>query len=152
MATKITFQLPANIVAEATSGILVGEFNNWDFENGIILEKQKDGSLKTSLELEAGVYQYRYFLNDGRWVNDERAGNFVPDYQVENCVVAVEAVPEKVKAPAKAKAVKEKVAVEAKPKAAPKAKVAKTAPVATESPVEVAAPAPKAKKAAKKVS
>lgn len=150
MATKVTFQLPANIVAEATSGILVGEFNNWDFSNGISLKKQKDGSLKTSVELEAGVYQYRYFLSDGRWANDDRANYFVPDYQVENNVVAVEATPAKTKAPAKAKAVKEETpaAVEAKPTTAKKAKAVKV-----EEPVAIApatAVAPKTKKAAKK--
>lgn len=154
MATKITFQLSANIVAEAVSGILVGEFNNWDFENGISLKKQKDGSFKTTVDLEPGIYQYRYFLSDGRWANDDRAGNYVHDYNVENCVVVVEeTAPTKAKAPAKPKAVKaEVVAVETKPKAAAKAKVAKAAPIVAEAPVEVAAPAPKAKKAAKNVS
>jgi 1,4-alpha-glucan branching enzyme len=147
MATKITFQLPANIVAEATSGILVGEFNNWDFSNGINLKKQKDGSLKTSVELEAGVYQYRYFLNDGRWVNDDRASNFVPDYQVENNVIAVEAAPVKEKAPAKAKAVKIEATVEAKPKAAKKAVAVKVEEPVTAAPVAEAA---KPKKVAKK--
>ena len=153
MATKVTFELSANIVAEATAGILVGEFNNWDFNNGISLKKQKDGSLKTSLELEAGkTYQYRYFLNDGRWVNDDRANNynFVSEYQVENCVVAVPAATEKVAAPAKAKVAKVAAPVvveEVKVPVKTKAKVAKKE-VAPAKP-EVAAPA---KKAAKKVS
>jgi 1,4-alpha-glucan branching enzyme len=146
MATKVTFQLPANIVAEATSGILVGEFNNWDFSNGINLKKQKDGSLKTSVELEAGIYQYRYFLNDGRWVNDERGSYFVPDYQVENNVIAVEAAPVKEKAPAKAKTAKTEATVEAKPKAAKKAAAVKAEEPAATPVVEAAKP----KKAAKK--
>ena len=126
MATKVTFELSANIVAEATAGILVGEFNNWDFNNGISLKKQKDGSLKTSLELEAGkTYQYRYFLNDGRWVNDDRANNynFVSEYQVENCVVAVPAAIETVIAPTKAKVAKKEIAP-AKPVAIAPAKPA----------------------------
>lgn len=144
MATKVTFELSANIVAEATSGILVGEFNNWDFDNGISLKKQKDGSLKTSLELEEGkTYQYRYFLNDGRWVNDDRANNynFVSEYQVENCVVAVPAAV-KAKVAAKPKAVKAEVAVAETPKVPIKAKVA---------PVK-AAPAKAVETVAKKVS
>ncbi len=153
MATKITFQLSANIVADATSGILVGEFNNWDFENGISLKKQKDGSLKTTLELEPGIYQYRYFLNDGRWVNDDRAGhyNFVSEYQVDNCVVTVAAPP--VKAPAKPKAAKEKtitnIAEKSKAPAKPKAKAAKQA-LNVETPIDTVVP--KAKKSAKKSS
>lgn len=157
MATKVTFELSANIVAEATAGILVGEFNNWDFNNGISLKKQKDGSLKTSLELEAGkTYEYRYFLNDGRWVNDDRANNynFVSEYQVENCVVAVPAATETVVAPTKAKvakvsakAVAPVVVEEVKTPVKAKAKVAKI----EVAPAKPAAVAP-AKKAAKKVS
>ena len=92
MEKKVTFSLAAEIVGEATSAILLGEFNNWDANNGITLKKQKDGSLKATTSLEAGrSYQYRYLLNDGRWVNDERAENYVHanGFAVENCVVTV---------------------------------------------------------------
>ena len=93
MEKKVTFLLPADIVGEATSAILLGEFNNWDANNGITLKKQKDGSLKATASLEAGrSYQYRYLLDDGRWVNDERAENYVHanGFAVENCVITVE--------------------------------------------------------------
>lgn len=71
---KITFSLPAEIVADATSGLLLGEFNNWNKEQGFSLKKSKDGSMKTSVELEAGKsYEYRYLLDEGRWVNDLNA-------------------------------------------------------------------------------
>jgi hypothetical protein len=119
MATKVTFQLDAQIVSEATSGLLLGDFNNWDISNAVTLKKQKDGSLKTSLELESGkTYQYRYLLNDGRWVNDSTATqyNFDNIFQVENCVVTV---PEVV-----VKNVLVKTPVVAKPKAAPVKKTA----------------------------
>lgn len=92
MEKKVTFLLSAEIVGEATSAILLGEFNNWDANNGITLKKQKDGSLKATASLEAGrSYQYRYLLNDGRWVNDERAENYVHanGFAVENCVITV---------------------------------------------------------------
>ena len=92
MEKKVTFLLPAEIVGEATSAILLGEFNNWDANNGITLKKQKDGSLKATASLEAGrSYQYRYLLNDGRWVNDERAEHYVhaSGFAVENCVITV---------------------------------------------------------------
>jgi len=159
MATKVTFQLSANIVADATAGILVGEFNNWDFENGISLKKQKDGSLQTTLDLEPGIYQYRYFLNDGRWVNDDRAEqyNFVSEYQVDNCVVNVAETP--AKASAKPKAVKEAPvtgpAIEEVPKATAKPKTkaaAKQAPTPAVEGTPVETAVPKAKKAAKKIS
>jgi predicted flap endonuclease-1-like 5' DNA nuclease len=92
MEKKVTFSLSPEVVGEATSATLLGEFNNWDANNGITLKKQKDGSLKATASLEAGrSYQYRYLLNDGRWVNDERAENYVHanGFAVENCVITV---------------------------------------------------------------
>ena len=92
MEKKVTFSLSPEIVGEATSAMLLGEFNNWDANNGITLKKQKDGSLKGTAVLEAGrTYQYRYLLNDGRWVNDARADQYVHafGFHVENCVISV---------------------------------------------------------------
>jgi hypothetical protein len=92
MTTKVTFQLSPNIVLSATEGILLGDFNNWDINNGIKLKKQKDGSLKAIVPLETGTtYSYRYLLNDGRWVNDDSADgyHFVSDFQIENCMITV---------------------------------------------------------------
>lgn len=122
---KVNFQLDATIAGEASGAILLGDFNNWDSEKGSALKKQKDGSFKASIELEAGQsYQYRYLLNDGRWVNDSNADAYVFDafYQVDNCVVSVPAVKAKAakpKAEAKAKAPAKKAEA-----AAPKAKKA----------------------------
>lgn len=92
MEKKVTFLLAPEIVGEATSALLLGEFNNWDANNGITLKKQKDGSLKATASLEAGrSYQYRYLLNDGRWVNDGRADHYAHanGFDVENCVITV---------------------------------------------------------------
>ena len=117
MTTKVTFTLSSDVVAEATAGLLLGDFNNWDYSNGINLKKQKDGSMKASTTLEGGrTYQYRYLLNDGRWVNDQNAENFVPveGLYVENCVIAVPAAEAKAskakKTTTKAKVVTEEVA------------------------------------------
>jgi len=91
MIKKITFTLPAEVVANATSGLLLGDFNNWDDTKAPSLKKQKDGSMKATLALEGGVYHYRYLLDDGRWVNDYTAENYahVWGYGVDNCVVTV---------------------------------------------------------------
>lgn len=92
MTKKITFTLPAEALAEATEALLLGDFNDWDTERGIALEKQKDGSLKAVVQLEPGkTYQYRYLLNDGRWVNDYYAQDYaaVSGFHVENCLITV---------------------------------------------------------------
>lgn len=85
MKTKVTFILPAEIVGDAKSGVLLGEFNDWNQGQGIVLKKGKNGSMKASVQLETGkTYQYRYLLDDGRWVNDYNAPN-----QHDNCVLTV---------------------------------------------------------------
>jgi hypothetical protein len=81
-------------VADATSGLLLGDFNNWDDSKAPSLKKQKDGSLKTTIALEGGrSYQYRYLLNDGRWVNDYNAETYVHDWRlgVDNCLITIPA-------------------------------------------------------------
>jgi hypothetical protein len=163
MAKKITFSLAPEIVADATEGLLLGDFNNWLHEAGVQLKKQKDGSLKATVSLEPGIYQYRYFLNDGRWVNDGNANgySFVGDYGVDNCVISVpfDEVKETVAkgelvtdiaVKSKKTVVKKEVAekpapVAAKPKAAAKKPAA--APAKT---VKAAAPKAAPKAAAKK--
>ena len=92
MTKKVLFSLPSEFVANASDGILVGEFNNWNIEEGIHLQKQEDGSMKAELVLTAGkTYEYRYLLNDGRWVNDNNEKKFSGLFgnTVENCVLTV---------------------------------------------------------------
>jgi 1,4-alpha-glucan branching enzyme len=90
MTKKVTFTLPAQIVDNATSALLLGDFNNWDLNSGSVMTQQKDGSLKTTINLEYGkTYQYRYLLNNGTWINDDNAAEFVPEYQIQNCVIAI---------------------------------------------------------------
>ncbi|MBK7097952.1 MAG: DUF4332 domain-containing protein [Sphingobacteriales bacterium] len=116
---KITFNLPAEALGEATEALLLGDFNNWSLDEAIKLSVQKDGSLKASVLLEEGKsYQFRYLLNDGRWINDWNADNYVHNtvFGVQNSVIFVpvdevvatqEVVEAKVEKPAKkAKTVK----------------------------------------------
>lgn len=150
MAKKVTFTLPAEVVADATGGLLLGDFNNWDESKGAKLKKQKDGSYTATVSLEPGTYNYRYFLNDGRWVNDH-AQNYVPaaGLGVENCVITVEAEPVAEKPAKKAAPAKAAPAKKAEPVAEPKqeAPAKKAAKKAAPAKAE-AAPAPV--KAAKK--
>ena len=112
MTKKVLFSLPSEFVENASDGVLVGEFNNWNIEEGIQLQKQEDGSMRAELQLTAGkTYEYRYLLSDGRWVNDNNSKTFseVFGHSVENCVMTVP-VPVK-KAATKPKAVKKEKAV-----------------------------------------
>lgn len=102
MTKNITFTLPAEAVEGATEAILLGDFNNWNPEKAPMLEKQKDGSYQTVVLLEEGkTYQYRFLLNDGRWVNDYNAQSYVnvEGLYVDNCVITV--LEEIIKAPTK---------------------------------------------------
>ena len=101
---KITFTLPANKVGQATAGLLLGSFNNWNYVNGIKLSLQPDGSMTATVALETGQsYEYRYYLNDGRWVNDDYASDYllVPQFNAENCVIHVPKGKEAVDLPTK---------------------------------------------------
>jgi 1,4-alpha-glucan branching enzyme len=74
---KVTFSVPADVVAEAKQVAVLGEFNNWDAE-ALPLKKQKDGSFKATVELEAGKeFQFRYLIDNNVWVNDTEADKFV---------------------------------------------------------------------------
>jgi 1,4-alpha-glucan branching enzyme len=75
---KVTFTVPVEAASDAKKIALVGEFNGWNPEEAIALKKQKDGSFKTSLELGAGEYQFRYILDDEKWENDWEADKYVP--------------------------------------------------------------------------
>lgn len=94
---KVTFTLPNYIVKGAESGLLLGDFNNWNIERGISLEKNSQGDLTVTVELISGeTYQYRYLLSDGRWENDDHAHSYETGAtkDVENCVVFVGAASE----------------------------------------------------------
>ncbi len=115
MTTKVRFRLGAEFVADATEGILLGEFNNWNPAEGVQLQKSDDGALMAEISLLAGrTYQYRYLLNDGRWVNDHTGSTtWVEAYggYVENSLVEVTADIKPIKKIAAKKETIKKVAV-----------------------------------------
>lgn len=89
---EITFSLPAEALGEATEALLLGDFNNWNIDEAVKLSLQEDGSLKANILLEEGKsYQFRYLLNDGRWVNSWSSDSYVhnPEYNIDNSVIFV---------------------------------------------------------------
>ena len=87
---KATFSVPTNLLPEAETVAIVGEFNSWDLENGIAMKKQKNGIFKATVELESGKeYQFRYLVDGETWFNDTEADAYVASpFGSENCVVS----------------------------------------------------------------
>ena len=83
---KVTFTLTSD--SDIQSVALVGDFNNWD-KSAMPMKKTEDGSWKIQLQLETGKeYQYRYFVNDREWQNDQDADKFaMHPYGGENSTV-----------------------------------------------------------------
>jgi len=110
---KVTFSLPLEAAEGASEVKVLGEFNNWSWENGAPMKAGKKDYTAT-LELEtARSYQFRYFIDQQSWENDYEADQYVKsEFEgIDNSVVVIEAAP----APATKKAAPAKKA--AKPKA-----------------------------------
>ena len=88
---KVTFKLPKGIAIDATKVALVGEFNDWSpLANP--MDANKDGSYKTTFDLESGKsYEYKYLVDGDIWVNDTDADAYVSNGidEGQNCVVAL---------------------------------------------------------------
>ena len=85
---KVTFSLPKEAARGAKEVKLVGDFNNWEKKSGIIM-KLKGGEFTTSLKFKSGEeHQFRYLLDNVRWINDWKADRYAPTpFGVENSVV-----------------------------------------------------------------
>lgn len=84
---KVTFSLLAK---DAESVSVVGNFNEWNAE-AAPLKRLKNGTFKTTLDLDAKKsYEYKYLV-DGNYINDEAADAYEwNDYAGgENSVVSV---------------------------------------------------------------
>ena len=103
----VEFRLPPE--AGAVQAWLAGEFNDWSHESHP-LQRNDDGSLSVTVELDPGSYRYRYYLGDGEWENDWAADSYVDNEhggQDSLIVIAAPAsVPPPVVAPAAAPAKK----------------------------------------------
>ncbi len=76
---RVTFRLPKVATPTATEVSLVGEFNNWN-NRANTMKKNKDGHFAATLELETGrEYQFRYFIDNSIWGNDENADKYLPN-------------------------------------------------------------------------
>ncbi|MDD3608401.1 MAG: isoamylase early set domain-containing protein [Halothiobacillaceae bacterium] len=75
---KVTFTVSGETVGDVPSVHLAGDFNDWSTETHP-LKRQKDGSWTTTLDLDKdGRYEFRYYLGEERWENDEAADEYTP--------------------------------------------------------------------------
>lgn len=75
---KVKFALPADLVGSAKSVSVVGDFNNWDSKANP-MRKQKSGVFASTLNLQVdSAYQFRYVIDDDKWLNDDMADDYVP--------------------------------------------------------------------------
>ncbi len=75
---KVTFSLNGEEVANAKKVQLVGDFNGWNVKKAIDLKKFKNGTFKTTLDLDTEKeYQFKYLIDNERWENDGEADKYV---------------------------------------------------------------------------
>lgn len=88
---KVTFVVDTEVINGAETVAILGDFNNWD-PSANSMKKLKDGSFKTTLDLESEKeYQFRYLVDGAKWINDENADKFVAAgiANEENSVIAL---------------------------------------------------------------
>ena len=74
---SVSFSLPAEVHADSAS--VVGDFNDWDPERGV-MQRDGDGSFTCTLSIPSGRrYQYRFLLDGDRWTNDWSAEAYAPN-------------------------------------------------------------------------
>ena len=83
---KVTFVMPHSEGQAAMS--VVGDFNDWQ-PGATKMVKRNNGTCSVSLVLDPGQrYGFRYFLEDGTWVNDEAADAYeASGHGSDNCIL-----------------------------------------------------------------
>ena len=75
---KVTFTLPVEAVNGGKDVRILGDFNQWSWENGFQMKAGKS-EFSTAVELEAGRdYQFRYLIDNHIWENDWKADRYEP--------------------------------------------------------------------------
>ena len=94
---NVTFTLPKEAARGANKVLLLGEFNNWNPEEGIALTSKKE-AYQTVVKLDAGKrYEYRYFVDGSWWTNDAAPDAFVSNpYGSVNSVITLDMPTKKV--------------------------------------------------------
>lgn len=86
---KVTFSLPSSAVQEGSEVRVVGDFNDWNWEQGLTMELKKTEYTAVA-ELATGrAYEFRYLVNNTDWENDWQADAYAPSpyFGADNSVV-----------------------------------------------------------------
>lgn len=88
---KVTFTVAADHFPAKSDIRVLGDFNNWNWDEGLKLSKKKE-EYSASIELETGRnYQFKYLQNGENWFNDTQADGFAPSpFGVDNSVIVAE--------------------------------------------------------------
>jgi 1,4-alpha-glucan branching enzyme len=69
---------------------VVGDFNNWSPRSDPMTDKNGDGQWTLLYTLPPGIYEYKFVINDKKWIADPRNPQTVPDgFDGVNSVVRV---------------------------------------------------------------
>ncbi|HCY85129.1 MAG TPA: glycoside hydrolase [Desulfobacteraceae bacterium] len=88
---RVRFKLYKKQIGSVDKVHLVGEFNDWD-EKQKPMKKLKSGDFSAVMDLKPDrAYQFRYLIDDNRWLNDETADAYCPSPfpGVENSVITL---------------------------------------------------------------
>lgn len=83
---KTTFKTK---LPDARSVALAGDFNGWSTQTHL-MKKGKDGAWKIDFSLKAGEYQFRYFVDNHFWVNDDEAPRVANAFGTDNSVATIQ--------------------------------------------------------------
>lgn len=88
---KVTFKVLKKNIGSARSVKIIGEFNNWDLDTPA-MKKLKSGDFLFNIDLNADqAYQFRYLVDNEKWLNDENADAYLPSPfpGIDNSVIAL---------------------------------------------------------------
>lgn len=75
---KVTFSLDKSEIEGAEKIVLLGSFNDWNAEEGVVMKKFKNGNFKVTVDLETEAeYQFKYLVDSTTWINDAEADKYV---------------------------------------------------------------------------
>jgi len=58
---------------------LVGDFNNWSVRSDPMIDKNGDGQWTLLYTLAPGLYEYKFVIDDKKWIADPRNPQTVPE-------------------------------------------------------------------------